>query len=181
MTSPQKSKGNSHERDTAKFLSDTYSLPFVRIPNSGAYVGGRNSHRIERLDNGQTRSFKGDLMPPETWINFNSECKFYKDFSWHLLFNGECKQLDTWIEQLLEVEDENDVSIIFMKFNRIGKYVVVSGKFPWSKDCYFQYNSVKYKQWCIFSQEEFFRLNKDLLETLCTVKDSSSNILKTNN
>lgn len=168
MTSPQKAKGNGFERETAQFLTATYKLPFVRIPNSGAYVGGANAFRKDTLDASQTKSFKGDIMPPEGWHKFNSECKFYGDFPWHLLFTSECKQLDTWLEQLLEVEDEEDVSILFMKFNRKGKYVAVSGKFNWSKACYFQYNSAKYGMWYIFSHDEFFKLNTENLQQFTT-------------
>ena len=45
MPSKSKAKGSSYERDLAKFLSEKYNGSFVRVPNSGAYIGGSNFHR----------------------------------------------------------------------------------------------------------------------------------------
>ena len=59
MPSKSKIKGSGYEREVAKSLSETYNEPFVRVPNSGAYVGGINNHRKNFLDSNQTKSFKG--------------------------------------------------------------------------------------------------------------------------
>jgi len=103
MTSPQKAKGSSFEREVAKFLSDIYKESFIRAPGSGAYVGGKNQSRKEYLHEGQIRSFKGDIVPGESFTRFNAECKSYADFPFHLVLTGECKVLDSWIEQLMTV------------------------------------------------------------------------------
>ena len=42
MTSKSKSKGKSWERDVCVFLSKLYNDSFIRVPNSGAYTGGKN-------------------------------------------------------------------------------------------------------------------------------------------
>ena len=40
MTSPQKAKGGSFEREIAQMLSTVFGESFIRAPSSGAYVGG---------------------------------------------------------------------------------------------------------------------------------------------
>ena len=125
MTSPQKAKGSSFEREIANFLSKTYNESFIRAPGSGAYVGGKNQSRKEFLHEGQIRSFKGDIVPGESFKNFNAECKSYADFPFHLLLTGQCKVIDTWIKQLMDVAETDDCNVLFMKFNRKGKFVAV--------------------------------------------------------
>jgi hypothetical protein len=122
VPSPQKQKGSGFERDIANQLSTIYKDSFIRTPGSGAYVGGTNNSRKEFLHEGQIRSFKGDIVPPFTWKKFNAECKFYKDFPWHQLYSN-CKTLGGWIDQLLDAEDEGDINLLFMKFNRIGTFI----------------------------------------------------------
>ena len=91
MPSPQKQKGSGFEREIAKYLTDKYGESFIRAPGSGAYVGGKNQARTQFLHEGQIRSFKGDIVPGETFSKLNVECKFYADFPFHLLLSGECK------------------------------------------------------------------------------------------
>ena len=88
MPSKSKAKGSSYERELAKFLSEKYNGSFVRVPNSGAYIGGSNFHRATNLSEGQVRGFKGDIIPPDNWKYFNCECKNYADFPFHhFLYN----------------------------------------------------------------------------------------------
>jgi len=183
MSSKSKTKGSSYEREVAKFLSDTYKEPFVRVPNSGAYIGGTNSHRKNFLDGNQAKSFKGDITPPDSWSNFNAECKNYADFPFHLVLTGECKQLDTWLEQLLAVEDINDLNILFIKITRKGRYVAVQSKFTWISDNFIYYTSKKHGDWTIFEFDSFFALNTELLKTYSISTDTTSkpnNILTIN-
>lgn len=167
MTSASKQKGSSYERTVSKYLSKTYNESFVRVVNSGAYVGGKNVIRKTHLSEAQVKSFKGDITPPDSWKHFNCECKSYLSFSFHLLLKGKYAQLDEWLEQMLEVEEENDVSILFMKFNRIGQYVAVPAKFTWKSDCFYFYKSSKYGDWIVMEFDHFFALNTDLLKTYC--------------
>ena len=111
MPSPQKAKGSGFEREVAKFLTDTYGETFIRAPGSGAYVGGKNQSRKQFLHEGQIRSFKGDIVPGQSFPKLNAECKSYKEFPFHLTLSGECKQLDAWLDQLLDVEDEGDLNV----------------------------------------------------------------------
>ena len=164
MPSPQKAKGSGFEREVAKFLSEKYGESFIRAPGSGAYVGGKNQVRKQMLHEGQIRSFKGDIVPGHSFPKMNAECKFYADFPFHLLLSGECKQLDSWLEQLLDVEDDGDLNILFMKFNRIGKFVVVQPKLSWMADSLFFYASKKHGDWIIVDFDYFFEHNADLLK-----------------
>ena len=71
MTSASKNKGNSWERVVAKDLTNLYGETFIRAPGSGAYVGGTNTKRKQFLHEGQIRSFKGDIIPGQSFPKFN--------------------------------------------------------------------------------------------------------------
>ena len=164
MPSPQKAKGSGYERDVAKFLTETYGETFIRAPGSGAYVGGKNQDRKQFLHEGQIRSFKGDIVPGQSFSKMNAECKFYKDFPFHLMLTGKCAQLDSWLDQLLDVEDEGDLNILFMKFNRIGQYIAVQTKLEWNVENYNLYKSEKYGSWYILEKDSFFKENTNLVK-----------------
>lgn len=176
MPSPQKAKGSGYEREIAKYLSEKYGESFIRAPGSGAYVGGKNQTRKEVLHEGQIRTFKGDVVPGHSFKHMNIECKFYADFPFHLLLTGECKVLDGWLDQLLDVADPDDVNILFMKFNRKGRYIAVQSKLTWVSDNFLYYTSKKYGDWLIFEFDSFFNLNTELLKTYSTGStDTKSN------
>jgi hypothetical protein len=172
MTSPSKNKGNAWERDVAKHLSTLYSESFIRAPGSGAYVGGTNNHRKQFLHEGQIRSFKGDIIPGQSFPKFNAECKSYKDFPFHQLFQGEVKQLETWLEQLMSAADTDDFNILIMKFNRKGKYVMVEFDHPRDLpifvDRHMLYESSKHGRWAIMEYDKFWELNKDMVKVACS-------------
>ena len=183
MTSPQKAKGSGFEREIAKYLSEKYSESFIRAPGSGAYVGGKNQVRKEVLHEGQIRSFKGDVVPGQSFKRMNIECKFYADFPFHLLLTGDCKVIDAWIDQLMDVADPHDVNLLFMKFNRKGRYVAVQSKLTWISDNFVYYTSKKHGDWTIFEFDSFFALNTELLKTYSISTDTTSkpnNILTIN-
>jgi hypothetical protein len=168
MTSKSKNKGNTFEREVAKYLSDLYSAPFNRVITSGAYVGGKNAIRKETLSEGQIRSHKGDIVPPDSWKRFNAEAKSYAEFTFHrLLSNVEIPLLETWIGQSLDAADEGDFTIIFMKFNRIGRYVCYRQTDDMKANRFVDYTSSKYGTWRITNFDEFFDLNKDTVKKIC--------------
>lgn len=170
MTSPSKAKGNSFERQTADFLTNLYGEKFIRAPGSGAYVGGKNTHRKQMLHEGQIRNFKGDIVPGQSFPKMNAECKSYKEFPFHQLFQGEVKLLESWIDQCMDVADEGDFNIIFMKFNRKGTYVAIQAQ-PNQTDLFFtrhfNYASKKHSHWFIMDHDLFFELNADTVKELC--------------
>lgn len=169
MTSPQKAKGNAWERKVAEHLTALYGEKFIRVPHSGAYIGGSNAHRKEYLHEGQIRSFKGDIVPGQSFPKFNAECKSYKDFPFHQLFQGSCKQLDEWIEQTMDVADTGDFNIVFMKFNRKGTFVAVhlTDTKSISLNNHFIYTTEKYGSWAIMEYEQFWDANTAAVRELC--------------
>lgn len=151
MPSKSKTKGNSWELDVAKFLSSLYNETFLRVPSSGAFVGGKNSHRKSTLDQGQIQSKKGDIQPPSSWTHFNIECKSYADFPFHQLWNSDVKILDSWIAQQKEVADEGDLNLIFIKITRKDKWVVYEDSCNFVTD-----RSILYKGWRFTSWDDFW-------------------------
>lgn len=169
MPSPSKAKGNSFERQTADFLTELYGEKFIRVPHSGAFIGGKNTHRKEFLHEGQIRSFKGDIIPGESFPKFNAECKSYKDFPFHQLFSGHVKILESWIDQCMDVADPGDFNIIFMKFNRKGTYVAVqiSNNSPLHLVRWLNYGSIKHDHWAVMDHDTFWDLNSSVVKDLC--------------
>lgn len=162
-----KNKGKSWERDIARFLSSLYNQSFIRVPASGAYIGGKNSVRKEFLHEGQIRNMKGDITPPIDWKHFNCEAKNYADFPFHQLISGNVLLLEKWIEQCLTTADHGDYNLIIIKISRKGTYVVT----PQLEDIdpgsnYFSYNSKHHGLWYIIDYETFWHLNKDVVEKL---------------
>jgi len=170
MPSPSKTKGSSFERDVAKFLSSLYEESFTRVPNSGAYIGASNAARKQFLHEGQIRSFKGDIIPGQSFPKMNVECKAYKDFPFHAFFSGSpIRQLDEWIDQLLEVADPGDFNILIMKFNNKGKYIATENRHfpPLAQPLGMQYHFQKYNSlWQITEYNNFWQFNKDSVKTL---------------
>ena len=160
--SASKRKGSSFEREIANDLTKRLGETFIRVPYSGAFIGGSNSKKKEILHEGQIRTFKGDIIPGPSYSNWNVECKSYKDFPFHRLFhNTKIPQLDQWIDQLLDVADEGDVNLLFMKFNRKGRYVLHNLK---DFECFgIPYNDV----WNFTSYDLF-------VEVLCIIRKGNS-------
>jgi hypothetical protein len=157
-----------------------YSESFIRAPGSGAYIGGKNQHRTTFLHENQVRSFKGDIVPGESFSKMNMECKFYADFPFHLLLSGECKIINAWIDQLMEVADIGDINLLFMKFNRKGRYVAVQCGPTWITDNFIYYSSNKFGDWLIIEFDDFFKHNKDLLKTYSSTPTDTKSILTIN-
>ena len=111
MTSKSKTKGKSWERDVCNFLSELYQGSFIRVPNSGAYVGGKNEYRKDTLSEEQIKLARGDIVPPQNYPYFLAECKNYADFPFHsLLAKSTIAQLDNWRDQCEhDVTTEDDL------------------------------------------------------------------------
>ena len=114
-------------------------------------MGGTNNFRKETLGQHQIQSSKGDIYPPEDWKFLNIECKSYADFPFHQLFAGDVKILDKWFEQTYDAADEGDLNIIFMKFNRKGKWVAFENIMPFEVS-----RSIQYKDWTFCSWDLFW-------------------------
>jgi hypothetical protein len=126
MPSRGKAKGNSWERELANLLSSEFNLPFQRVPNSGAFLGGTNSFRRENLDAKQARIMTGDLIVPEELNHVSFECKFYKTFDYHQLYNKN-KQFDEWVQQTIDGCNVDQMWFLCIKSNRREPIIAFSG------------------------------------------------------
>lgn len=133
----------------------------MRSPGSGAYLGGSNQQRKTLLDSHTTRVFRGDIVPPPEWQHLNIECKFYREFPFHQLIQGvSVKMLDTWIQQSLTVAEPQDITLIIMKFNRCGSYILAPAQVVWDlPQGAVQYTSPPDLTWWFADFEKFLSRN----------------------
>jgi hypothetical protein len=161
MSNNNKDKGKVYEREIAKYLSTLTGKSFTRVPNSGAFIGGKNKFRADTLSEEQTDLFTGDIIVPPEWNHVCLECKWYKKIGWSALFSedGECN-LNNWIEQASQ--SPKPLWFICFKINRLGQYVVYDRECFAFKDLgtYMIYRNA-YK---IQVLEPFFEQNWTLIE-----------------
>jgi hypothetical protein len=74
----------------------------------------------------------------------------------------------------MDVADPDDINILFMKFNRKGRYVCVQSKLTWVADNFVYYTSQKQGDWTIFEFDSFFKFNTELLKTYSSTIDTKS-------
>lgn len=171
MPSKSKSKGNAWELEVSKFLTETYNESFLRIPSSGAFVGGKNTFRKSQIDAAQLQGKKGDIHPPEAWKHWNIECKSYADFPFHQLWTQDVKMLDAWIQQQKDVEDPGDLNLVLIKISRKDKWVVFPADLKFEVD-----RSLRYKGWIFTSWDDFWSKphNQDLVKKYSLFSSFSS-------
>jgi len=162
MPSAAKQKGNAWERDVAKDLSETFNENFIRVPNSGAYTGGANVYRIDQLTEQQRRMMDGDIMVPPCLSRFKIECKNYKSFDFHQLFN-ENKTLDKWITQA----EFGLLWFLVIKVTRKGSFILfredISNKFLYKNYLLYKqkYIITDYREFWVNNEDAIRRLNED--------------------
>jgi len=168
MPSKSKTKGKTFEREVCTFLSQLYSDSFTRVPDSGAFTGGKNAYRRETLTEGQVRAHKGDIIPPDNWKFFNAECKNYAEFPFHNLLTQQVPVLDSWLEQTRAASDKGDLNILFFKITRKGTYIAyqLEGSF-FHTDRHIDYKDSKNITWRITGFDNFFRHNQKSFEHRC--------------
>jgi hypothetical protein len=167
MPSKAKSKGSSGEREIAQFLSELYQASFIRVPTSGAYVGGKNSFRKEFLSAGQILASKGDIIPPDHLPKLVIESKYYADFPFHLLlFKEPVLKLEEWIKQTIDCINPGDVWFLIIKINRRGHFVLFDAilKDQFELNNYVLYN----KKYVMTEFKDTFIKNKDKIAELCS-------------
>lgn len=110
MSNPQKNKGKRYERDIAKFLTDTFNKPFMRVPNSGAFTGGKNQTRIANMSAGQVKGQRGDIIAPDEY-NFILECKNHRNFSTGFvgIMKSSNAKLDGWLDEVYKDAENGKV------------------------------------------------------------------------
>lgn len=166
--SKSKNKGKGFEREVCNFLADLYDDSFTRVPDSGAFTGGKNAYRRNTLTEGQIRAHKGDIIPPDEWKYFNAECKNYAEFPFHQMFTrSPVPLLEAWLEQTLEAADEGDCNILFMKFNRKGRYCAFQLPNTFGTLRHLDYTDKQGNNWRFTGFEDFFELNRDTFKSRC--------------
>lgn len=170
MPSKSKTKGSNGERELCKILSEELGGSFIRVPTSGAMIGGQNNFRAKAMSDTQVKIFRGDIIPPDHLPKIVIECKSYKDFRFHqLLQPGSCPILDEWIRQTVDIIKEEDKWFVMFKINLIGWYVAIPEN---SCDNYIFDNFGKYKSpfgnVVITSLVNFLKSNKDEIIKKCS-------------
>lgn len=158
MSNSSKNKGKSFERDVAKFLGEIFKLNFERVPNSGAFIGGANRFRENKLSKEQTLLMDGDIITPVELAHVSIECKSYKDIRWHLMYKKDgIQQLNKWIDQASRTT--KPLWFLFFKINNQGSFVVYDSSYSeFVVDSYsvYYYNNKKYY---ITDMAHFFNKN----------------------
>jgi hypothetical protein len=168
MPSKSKTKGKTFEREIANFLSKIYSSSFTRVPDSGAFTGGKNAFRREKLTEGQVRAHKGDIIPPDDWKFFNVECKNYADFPFHnLISTGPIPILEDWIKQTLQAADPGDCNTLIFRITRKGTFIATQLPNKFTTTRHIDYTDKANNVWRIANFNEFFENNTTTFADSC--------------
>ena len=170
MPSAGKNKGNTGERMIASFLTELYQAKFIRVPNSGAFLGGANNHRQQLMDQGQIASFRADIIPPSDMRGLVIESKFYKEFPFSkLLKNEKIPLLDGWIKQLGENITSQDFSLVVFRINRQGSFAVFHKK--WLPELTVG-NHARYHDYVVCDFHDLFTVNRDKIREITFTQGS---------
>jgi len=155
-----KNKGKAYERVVAKHLSSVFELNFERVPNSGAFVGGKNIETAKKLSDEQLLLMDGDIIMPIELSHVSIECKWYKDFSWKSLFSAKGEShLNQWIEQVSETT--KPFWFICFKINNCGEYVVYLDNDEYNVQANYNVYIKDGNKYIITSMINFFENNKE--------------------
>jgi hypothetical protein len=130
--------------------------------------GKREKKRVFKRRANQT--LQGDIIPGESFPLLNIECKNYAGLEFHQLYFSSCRQLDVWIDQLLQPADADDVNLLLIKITRRGKFAcfqeTLLNKHVTLPSHYTRYTSGKSGAWYIVDYDKFWQLNKDSIKSL---------------
>jgi Holliday junction resolvase len=160
MSSKAKAKGSGFERQLCEILNKIFNLSFMRVPNSGAFLGGGNSFRKATMAANQQLMMTGDIIMPPELDQWSLECKFYKDFSFASLYT-ENAQIDKWITQSKEA---GKLWFLLFKVNQQGIHVAFDKRLVPSLNL--PQNYMVYKDCYIVYIENFFENNKENILSL---------------
>lgn len=169
MSSKQKNKGKSGERELAKILSDIFNEyeNFCRVIGSGQIFGGKNFSNKNDKNLYQKIAGKGDIVPPPGLEKLSFECKWHAKFNFPtLLKEEENKKLENWIDQILQI-NEGEYWFLCMKFNYAGWFVLVDPEnlgdiLPKDISYFVWYCKNKNKNYFVYDLRNFFQKFKIL-------------------
>jgi hypothetical protein len=131
-----KGKGNGFELTVAKKLSTALApLTFIRAPQSGARVGGKNFEIFGKMfGEDAMKLFVGDVVPTnekdtQTVFHWSIECKSYaKSDSFETMVAGNSNIFKWFEESVIDAAKTNKKPILVFKWNHTPVYVAVSGE-----------------------------------------------------
>ena len=163
--STSKRKGNGGELELCKILGGYFGETFTRVPNSGAFIGGKNNFRAKTLSQTQIKIYKGDLICPDSLPRMVLESKFYKDFNFHqLIQDTDVKLLDDWIQQCLDIVDSGDTWFVCFKINRRDWFICFDHELL---PRFRVGNHARYKTNVVTQLKPFVEANIDAIRALC--------------
>lgn len=110
-------RGKAGEHYIVKLLTGISGVPWLRIPNSGAFIGSTNRERIFNYIEEQTYSLLGDIYPPQNLEKrFIIESKNYQTFPFNKISKGQMPaKLSQWIYEICY-----DTETYLMYSNKMG-------------------------------------------------------------
>lgn len=168
MTSKSKLKGNAAERQLCKHLSNVFGGTFTRVPNSGAFTGGKNKVRRTVLSDTQKMLYRGDIVPPDFMPRLVVESKWYQEFPYHnLITPGPIPLLDDWIDQTLDAVDPGDFWMLCFRANRRAWSACFDADHAadFTYDNHLFYRSAKGGRFVVTDLEQFSIKNRDVILT----------------
>lgn len=146
-------KGKNFERKVAKILTEKLCMEFNRTPQSGGLRWASDNNVY------------GDIVTPDNFP-FIIECKNRENWSFDQFMKGECKEFDSWVEQVIEdcnrhnKNNEEKLPLIIFTKNRMPIYVASPVHLDCVRDSYvdelitWETVSMIYKDWYINKLEE---------------------------
>lgn len=128
-----KAKGSGFEREVSKFLNELYDIEdaFSRSAGSGARFGGKNADKLNIHNRQSSKNMLGDISSPDG-VELLCECKSYASLPFYQVLQGDCPQLNKWIDQLntdnqtfYGVFKEYLNRLLVFKINRSGMYFMI--------------------------------------------------------
>lgn len=114
-------KGKSFERVVSKVLTERFpNLIFQRVLSSGAFLGGKNTHRAINFSSEKADSFIGDIFcSNRDDFRFTIECKSYAEQPKLSDFFLETFLIIKWFSEcVFDCEKNGKDPILIFKFNR---------------------------------------------------------------
>jgi hypothetical protein len=170
MANANKNKGKGWERELAKDLCEVFGLSFMRVPNSGAWIGGKNFFRAAKISKEQNLMMEGDIIMPIELSHIKIEAKFYQKFSFISLYDSNAI-FDSWVTQS-EIGDTKKISFVIFKINNNGAFISIHKSH--ASLFVVPTNYMVYKNQIIFRYDGFFAANKQKLLDLKLVLDAST-------